>query len=256
MKRWLSALLLLLLLMSWAGVAGAETPVPPRPTSSIYVQDYAGVLGEEAKGRIRSLGAKLASQTKAQVIVVTVPTLDGANPDEFGLAILRQWGVGDKTLNNGVVMLVAVQDRVSRIEVGYGLEGALPDGKTGRIQDESMAPFFKQGKYEAGIVNGYQALTTVVAKEYNVELKAGGTQTAPAKQSANWFDDLPTWVKVLAALGLIGLLLIDWLFLGGNITSLIIMILTMGRRGGGGSGGGSDGFGGGSGGGGGSNRNW
>lgn len=259
MKRWLIALLLLFGSLAWTDPAAAETPVPPRPTSSIYVQDYAGVLSEDAKAHIRAQGARLAAQTKAQVVVVTVPTLDGANPDEFGLAILRQWGIGDKKLNNGVLMLVAVQDRISRIEVGYGLEGALPDGKTGRIQDENMVPFFKQGKYEAGIVNGYQALTSVVAKEYNVELKQGTAQSqqpATQKQSSNWFDELPLWVKVLVGLGLIGLLLIDWLFLGGNITSLIIMMLTMGRRGGGGNGGGSDGFGGGSGGGGGSSRNW
>ena len=254
MKRWLAVLLLLFMVTLWPGAAKAEVQVPPRPTSGIYVQDYAGVLGDEAKTRIRSLGAKLAGQTKAQVIVVTIPTLDGANPDEFGLAILRQWGVGDRKLNNGVVMLVAVNDRVSRIEVGYGLEGALPDGKTGRIQDEQMLPFFKQGKYEAGIVNGYQALTAEVAREYKVELKAGERrQNTQAVQSTSWFDEMPLWLQILLGLAVIALLLLDWMFFGGNITLLLINLISMGRRGGGGGG---DGFGGGSGGGGGSSRNW
>ncbi len=255
MKRLLAAWLLLFVVALWPGAGRAELQVPLRPTSSIYVQDYAGVLSDEGKTRIRSLGAKLAGQTKAQVIVVTLPTLDGANPDEFGLAVLRQWGVGDKKLNNGVVMLVAVNDRVSRIEVGYGLEGALPDGKTGRIQDEQMLPFFKQGKYEAGIVNGYQALTAEVAKEYKVDLQTGERrQNQQVVQSADWFDEMPLWMQILLALAVIGLLLIDWIFLGGNITLLLINLISIGRRGGGGGGGG--GFGGGSGGGGGSSRNW
>ncbi|MCE5286118.1 MAG: TPM domain-containing protein, partial [Pelosinus sp.] len=156
-------------------------------------------------------------------------------------------------LNNGVLLLVAVEDRQSRIEIGYGLEGALPDAKTGAIQDEYMLPYFQKGDYDQGILNGYLALTAVVAKEYNVEFI---NDAKPAKthavKSKPWWEDLPWWAKFAAAALIVLFLFFDWVFLGGNITLLLLSLLRF--RGGGGGGGG--GYGGGSGGGGGSNRNW
>ncbi|EAX46845.1 protein of unknown function DUF477 [Thermosinus carboxydivorans Nor1] len=236
-----------------AAVAWAQPQIPPAPTSSIYIQDYAGVVSAETKARINSLGSQLAAKTKAQVVVVTVKSLQGASIEDYALEILRRWGVGDKTLNNGVVVLVAIGDRQSRIEVGYGLEGALPDAKTGRIQDEYMIPYFQRGDYDKGILNGYLALVGEVAKEYNLELKTEAKPAPKQRASASsWWDTLPWWVKVLFAAGMLLLFVIDWLFFGGQITYLILALLF--RRGGGGGGGG--GFGGGSGGGGGSSRRW
>lgn len=253
MKKWL-AWLVLTLYLAVGAVAWAQPQIPPAPTSSIYVQDYAGVLSADAKSRINSLGSRLAAKTKAQIVVVTVKTLSGTPIDEFALSILRQWGIGDKTLNNGVLMLVAVNDRQSRIEVGYGLEGALPDARTGQIQDEYMIPYFQQGDYEKGILNGYSALVNVVAKEYNLELQA---EAKPGQKKSHatgisW-DSLPWWLQIALVAGMLLLFVLDWLFLGGSITFFILSLLRF-RGGGGGSGGG--GFGGGSGGGGGSNRNW
>ena len=257
MKKWLICLILLVSLICTAA-ASAAVQIPPVPTSSIYVQDYAGVLSNDSKAKINEIGAKLAEQTKAQVVVVTVKSLNGDPIDELGLGILRQWGIGDKSLNNGVLMLVAVNDRQSRIEVGYGLEGPLPDGKTGRIQDEYMLPYFQNGQYEQGIFNGYSALIGEVAKEYNVtvprpEARAQHSQTQQSAQSTS----LPWWVKLLFVGGLILLFISDWMFFGGFLTGLIIALLfRRGGGGGGGFGGGDGGFGGGGGGGGGSSRDW
>lgn len=256
MKKRLAWLVLLsYMIVGIFTVAGAEAPIPSTPTSSFYVQDYAGVMSAETKGRINNVGSQLAAKTKAQVVVVTVNTLEGTTTNDYALGILRKWGVGDKTLNNGVVMLVAVVDKQSRIEVGYGLEGALPDAKTGRIQDEYMVPYFQQGDYDKGILNGYQALVSEVAKEYKLEFK---TDAKPASRpqvnsAGSWWDTAPWWMQLLIVAGLLLLALIDWMFFGGTITYLILSMLSRGR-GGGGSGGG--GFGGGSGGGGGSNRRW
>lgn len=254
MKKWLTCLALLAFLVTGA-VAWAQPQIPPVPTSSIYVQDYAGVVSAESKSRINSLGSQLAAKTKAQIVVVTVKTLQGAPIEEYALGILRQWGVGDKSLNNGVVLLVAVNDRQSRIEVGYGLEGALPDAKTGRIQDQYMIPYFQQGDYDKGIVNGYLAVAAEAAREYNLELKTDakpGQRTPSVSQQESWWDTLPWWAKAAIAAGTLLLFVLDWLFFGGQITYLVITLLF--RRGGRGGGGG--GYGGGGGGGGGSSRRW
>lgn len=237
-----------------AAVAWAQPQVPPAPTNSIYIQDYAGVVSPETKSRINSLGSQLAAKTKAQIVVVTTKTLEGAALEEYSLEVLRQWGIGDKTLNNGVLILVAVDDKQSRIEVGYGLEGALPDAKTGRIQDNYMIPYFQKGEYDKGILNGYLTVATEVAKEYKLELKTDAKpvqQAKAASQEGGW-DTLPWWAKIGIAVGVILLLMMDWLFFGGAITYMLLSVLS--RRGGGSGGGG--GFGGGSGGGGGSSRKW
>ena len=81
-----------------------------------------------------SLGAELDNKTTAQLTVLTINTLDGEPIEDYALEVLRQWGIGSKEQNNGALIVVAVKDRRSRIEVGYGLEGSLPDGLTGRIQ--------------------------------------------------------------------------------------------------------------------------
>ncbi|MHC1718582.1 MAG: YgcG family protein [Acidaminococcaceae bacterium] len=155
MKRWL-ALLLLTCQFLFSSLADAESKIPPKPTSgSIYVQDYANLLSAETKSTINAVSKDLENKTKAQIVVVTVPSLDGQPIEDYSLELLRAWGIGDKEKNNGVLLLVALKDRQSRIEVGYGLEGALPDGLTGRIQDQAMIPYFSSGNYDKGIMQGY-----------------------------------------------------------------------------------------------------
>lgn len=247
MKKYLpflTAVLLLLLTVT----AFAQPQIPPTPTSSIYAQDYAGVLKNETKEQINTISSALAARTKAQVVVVTVNTLEGYPIEDYALGILRNWGVGDRQLNNGVVMLVAVGDRKSRIEIGYGLEGALNDAKTGTIQDSYMLPYFQKGDYDSGILQGYLALVQEVAKEYNLDLQTKPV-AAPQEQQQS---DLSPWTLLL----IIGVFALDWIFLGGRITALLILLFRNGGRGGGGGFGGGGGYGGGSGGGGGSSRSW
>ncbi|MBP1763335.1 MAG: hypothetical protein H6Q65_393 [Firmicutes bacterium] len=252
MKKRIAWLVLAVFVLLGA-IGWAEPKIPPVPTSSFYAQDYAGVLSADTKARINSLGGQLAAKTKAQIVVVTVKTLEGTPPSEYALALLRTWGIGDKTLNNGLVMLVAVSDRQSRIEVGYGLEGALPDAKTGRIQDTYMIPYFQKGDYDRGILNGYLALADEVAKEYKIELK---TDTKPVPHSppasTSWWDQLPGWMQIAIIAAILFLVAIDWIFFGGMFTLLILSMFRGGGRGGGSGGG----YGGGSGGGGGSDRKW
>lgn len=255
MKKILWVIVLALYLVFSSLTAWAQPDIPPQPTKSIYVADFAGVLTPETKARINDTGEKLREKTKAQIVAVTIGSLEGRPIDEYSLAMLRKWGIGDKTLNNGVLLLVAVNDRKSRVEVGYGLEGALPDAKTGELQDDYMLPFFQQGDYNQGILNVYMALTAEVAKEYKVEVK---TDVKHVKRNHNAntaaSDEVPWWVKFLVTSAILLLLLFDWIFLGGTITFFLLSILRF--RGGGGGGSGGGGYGGGSGGGGGSSRGW
>lgn len=255
MKRWLIYFILLLQCF-FAACATAAPQIPPKPTAAagIYVQDYAQVLSAEDKRRLLSIGQELDDKTTAQLAVVTVKTLDGQPIEDYALSILREWGIGSKEKNNGALIVVAVQDRRSRIEVGYGLEGLLTDGLTGRIQDQAMIPYFRKGNYAAGIVNGYAVTASLIAKDAGVQLTSINSEqiAVPAKTTNNTDQEYPVWLKLLIGAGIVLLLIIDNLFLGGVLTQMLFFMFLRGRGGGGGRGG----FGGGSGGGGGSSRSW
>ena len=256
MKKFLLLLLTFCQFFSWLPSASA-TALPAKPTSSLYIQDYAHVLDEKTKATINAYSGALAIKTKAQVVVVTVPSLDGASPQEYALGILRTWGIGDKEKNNGVLMLIAVRDKKSRIEVGYGLEGALPDGLTGRIQDKYMLPYFKKGDYNNGVMQGYSALLSTILKEYQLTPKDLPVEQYAAQADSSTEESLPSWFYAALFVGLILLFLFDQKFLGGALTRLLFYILLFGRGGRGGGGGfGGGSYGGGSGGGGGSDRSW
>lgn len=255
MKRWLIYFILLLQCF-FAACATAAPQIPPKPTAAagIYVQDYAQVLSAEDKSRLLSIGQELDNKTTAQLAVVTVKTLDGQPIEDYALSILREWGIGSKEKNNGALIVVAVQDRRSRIEVGYGLEGLLTDGLTGRIQDQAMIPYFRKGNYAAGIVNGYAVTASLIAKDAGVQLTSINSEqiAVPAKTTNNTDQEYPFWLKLLIGAGIVLLLIIDNIFLGGVLTQILFFMFLRGRGGGGGRGG----FGGGSGGGGGSSRSW
>lgn len=140
------------------------------PKTNFYVNDYADVLSEETENYILNSNIDLQSKTKAQIVVVTVKTLDGKTIEEYATELFREFGIGDKEKNNGVLLLCSTGDRMFRIEVGYGLEGALPDGKTGRIQDQYIIPYLKNDNYDEGIKNGFSAILEEVCKEYNIEI--------------------------------------------------------------------------------------
>ena len=128
-------------------------------TNDFYVNDYARKLSSDTKEYIMNMNIELQKKTGAQIVVVTVKTLDGKTIEEYATELFREFGIGDKEKNNGVLLLCSTGDRMFRIEVGYGLEGALPDGKTGRIQDQYIIPYLKNDNYDEGIKNGFSAIT-------------------------------------------------------------------------------------------------
>ncbi len=168
-KRLLSLLLCLGLLLTALSAAGAAANAVYQPTDRFFVNDFAGVLSASDAEEIYALGAELDQKTGAQVVAVTIPTTDGEEIRSYGLELGREWGIGEKDKNNGVLLLLAVEDRQVDIEVGYGLEGALPDAKTGRILDQYATPDFRNDDFSEGMRKAYRALINEVYIEYGLE---------------------------------------------------------------------------------------
>lgn len=140
----------------------------PEPTSNFFVNDFADVIDADDEEELMALGASLYKQTTAQVVVVTVDSLDGYEVTEYALELGREWGVGSEENDNGVVLLLSVTDRQVAIQVGYGLEGCLTDGKTGRILDTYAIPYLREDDFSTGLTDAYKAVITVVYEEYGV----------------------------------------------------------------------------------------
>lgn len=142
-----------------------------KPTPDFYVNDYANLLNDETKDYIINTNKSLYAQTGAQIVVVTVPDLGGDSIEDYANELFREFGIGDKTKNNGLLLLLSLKERQFRVEVGYGLEEILPDAKTGRIQDEYIIPYFKENEWDEGIENGFNAFLEIIASEYNVNIE-------------------------------------------------------------------------------------
>lgn len=166
------------------------------PNDTFYVYDGASVLSAETEQYIFDHSRALDSKTGAQIVVVTIPSLEGRPLEEYATDLFRQWGIGDAEKNNGLLLLCAVEDRQFRVEVGYGLEGDLPDGKTGRMQDAYIIPLLSEDKFDEGIKNGYTAFLQEVSAVYDV--------TITGDEAISYEDeegDLAIFVCLFAAFG-------------------------------------------------------
>jgi uncharacterized protein len=140
--------------------------IPQRGSVPKLVYDLTNTLQSY---QIKELEDKLVAyddSTSNQVVVVMIPTTGNYEDEEVALEILRKWGVGNKDKNNGVVFLIAKDDRKMRIETGYGMEGAIPDVTAKRIIENEVKPSFKQDNYYKGIDNGINAIIKAAAGEY------------------------------------------------------------------------------------------
>lgn len=156
---------------------------PANPDARKLV-DETGTLSPATASLVEDINRQLAS-SGAQIAVVMIDSLSGANIEDYANALFREWGIGDRTKNNGVLMLVARSDREMRIEVGYGLEGAIPDSVAGRIIRNTMAPRFSAGDFDGGVRDGFNAVATRAAAEYGIALSADGyrEETPPERQT-------------------------------------------------------------------------
>jgi len=150
----------LALFLLWPLFAFAAEPSYPALTGRIV--DGSGLLNAEAFARIEQKLKAHEEKTSDQLVVATVPSLQGLTIEEFGNGLLRAWKLGDKARNNGALLLVAPNERKVRIEVGYGLEGALTDALSKVIITTAIAPKFKNGDFAGGIEGGVDAILSIL----------------------------------------------------------------------------------------------
>ena len=255
----LATILLCLIFAAGLILAGCEESSIPSPTSAFYVNDFAGVLDEGTEQYIINAAAALEERTTAQLVVVTVGDIGERALEEYANDLFRKWGIGSADKDNGVLILLDVGGRQSRIEVGYGLEGALPAGKTGRSRDEYMVPYFRENDFSQGVRQSFNALLAEIYAEYGIDTEGISDFEPPVPGSITEGGytgiSIPEPMLIIGAV-LIGILiLIDFKVSGGAFTlALLHMFFRGGGRGGGG--GGFTRGGGGRSGGGGSTRRW
>lgn len=213
-----------------------------------YVNDFANVMDAGSEAAVERYCGDLERATGAQVAVVTIDTLNGQPIEDAANTLFRQWGVGKKGRDEGVMLMLAVRDRKSRVEVGYGLEPILPDGFVGSVLRE-MRPSLQEGNYGAAIQAGVSEIGQRIADAKGVTVQ----RTMPRRSQ----PEPAHGGGIPGPLILLGVLLLFWILSrrgggGGFLTGMILGNM-FGRRGGwgGGSGWGGGGFGGGGGGGGG-----
>lgn len=142
------------------------------PKSNFYVNDYADILDSDTENYIININKELYEKCGAQIVVVTVKNLEGNSLEQYANTLFRNFGIGSRSKNNGVLLLLSLEERQVRIEVGYGLEGVLNDGKTGRILDEYVVPHFKNNNWNLGIKSGFNEILDVVCNEYNISISS------------------------------------------------------------------------------------
>jgi len=159
--RRLAGLLGLLAAFLWAAPAFAQAttgPAPKFPELTGRVVDDAHVLSPEIQADLTQKLAGLEQKTSRQLVVVTLPSLQGYEISDYGYQLLRHWGIGQKGLNNGAVLIVAPSEHKVRIEVGYGLEPILTDALSSVILQEQVIPKFRAGDVSGGVEAGTDAL--------------------------------------------------------------------------------------------------
>jgi uncharacterized protein len=202
---------------------GAVCAAPQFPALTGRVVDEVGLLSASARTKLTQLSEQHERATSNQLVVAVVKSLQGYPIEDYGFQLGRHWGIGRKGTNNGVILLVAPNEREVRIEVGYGLEGALTDALASNIIQTQIIPEFKRGDYESGIVAGAQAIAAAVAGEYTP-----GDTRAGRDVSGDSFP-LPVLIVVGVVIGQVLALMMSRAFAGalaGAVAGAVFWLIT------------------------------
>jgi len=171
----LEPLILLLLLVTGAAETSraAEPEIPP---ATGLVNDHAAVMNEAERARLEAFLDQVKRKTGVEFAVLTMPTTAPLSPSEYKVKVFEAWGIGRREQDDGLLMLVAVEEREVRFETGYGLEGTLPDGLQSRIFREHMAPRFRSGDFAGGITAGVLECARRIGAAQGVPLEWDGRE--------------------------------------------------------------------------------
>jgi uncharacterized protein len=253
---------LLAALLLTAIVSSAEPIAQIKPTN--YVNDFAHVLSAETAAQLNSTAQQIDQKANAQIALVTINSLDGNDIESYAVELFKQWGIGRKGTDRGVLILYVIRDRRARIEVGYGLEPILPDGKVGGFQREAI-PQMRAGDYNGALSLVFGRVAQTIAADAGVQL------TGPQPRAPAAYRQPQQGFSLTGFLAVIAIFLIILMTPARGILFYILWALLSGGGGrgggsswggggfgggGGGGGGGFGGFGGGSSGGGGASSSW
>ncbi len=155
MKRAFSAFILVCILL---GLIASSLLAQNFPPPQGFVNDFAAILSDSTVSQLERRLVTLEQDTSAEVAVVTIDNLDGDTIEEYAAGLFQAWGIGKKGKDNGVLFILSVADKGIRIEVGYGLEPVITDGRAGRILDSEVIPYLKQGDFDKGVEAGVLAI--------------------------------------------------------------------------------------------------
>ena len=185
LRRWLILLAVLWGAVLWQPLLAMADPPIPQLTGPVV--DEAGILDAGTAHRLTQELESYEASTSTQIVVVTIPDLKGYPIEDWGLALLRGWEIGQKGKNNGVVLVIAPSERQLRIETGYGAEGPLPDATADAIIRRVIVPDFKQGNFAAGIDAGVKAIMAALEGSFKAEPKESEPAWPAFAIVAAWF---------------------------------------------------------------------
>lgn len=219
MKRRYILLLFLIILLQNTIIYAEDISIPD-PSFYFYVYDEANLLDREAEEYIIKTNEELYKRTGAQIVVVTLNSLNNEDIRLLSLKIFEKWQIGSKEYDNGLLMLIVPNEREIRIEVGYGLEGPLPDSKVGNIIENSILPYFRENNYQEGIISGFNEIIQEVEEEYGIQLNRESIN-----KNLYHIGDIQGETNIiqkprgiLIIIGIIVLLIIDFKFFNGFFT--------------------------------------
>ncbi len=185
------------------------------PAYQTFLNDYTNTLTEEWKTKTLQLIESVEKETTCEIAVAIIDKLNGISIEEYAVELFNEWGVGKKEKDNGVLLLVAMDDHELRIEVGYGLEGVITDLEAGEIINDVIVPRFKENDYDSGIYNGVVAIANKIYKEQGKAQVAYADTVKSVPEKG--FADSRTFQAVILPLIIVFIVLLPWLIIGGAI---------------------------------------
>jgi uncharacterized protein len=192
--------------------AQAQDPSYPQPTG--YVVDEAGLLAPETRARLTAIAQELDEKTNAQIAVAVVPSIAPLTVEEYAVRLFERWGVGSKQRDEGVLFVLARDERRVRIEVGYGLEEILPDGRVGGILRSAVVPHLRRDDWDSGVTGAVESLAGVIAQDRGVTLASleGVSRPPPADEE----DERPSGFALTMMLLFVGFLVLSSILNSGS----------------------------------------